>query len=107
MRAEEFRSRATCDPDESGSTAERSQARIAASIGAFTRREWNALFVGELEGWDYLHALELAHLNSCEPLYFSIRDHDRCLAAVPACIGMRTVGAPFTAERIQGPLMLL
>jgi hypothetical protein len=109
MRVEELCRRAGSEADFAGCTGTRPlEARIAATIGEFKRRDWDALFARDLEGWDYVEALERAHLNRCEPIYIAIRDGNRCVAAAPAYIGTpgdnELVGA---ARPLHGPAMLL
>ena len=57
---------------------------IAASIEAFGRDEWNALFPGELEDWSYYHAVERAGLADFSWLYLGVRVDGALCAAVPA-----------------------
>jgi hypothetical protein len=86
--------------------AERSKAAIvdpletivAHSIEELDRREWDSLFQAELGDWDYLHALESAHLDGCDPVYFAIRSRGRLVAAVPGFVGRRALGEPWRAR---------
>jgi predicted N-acyltransferase len=54
------------------------------SIDAIDAADWNRLFTHELEDHAYLRAIEHAGLAGFRYLYFTVRDGDRLLAAVPA-----------------------
>lgn len=54
------------------------------SIDAFTAAKWNRLFPREIEDHAYLRAIERAGLPGFRFQYFSVRDGDDLLAAVPA-----------------------
>lgn len=54
------------------------------SIDAFAAADWNRLFPQELEDHAYLRAIERAGLSGFQYRYFSVRDGDNLLAAVPA-----------------------
>jgi hypothetical protein len=56
---------------------------VAHSIEELGRREWDSLFLNELEDWYYLRALERAQVEHCEPIYFAIRSRGRLVAATP------------------------
>lgn len=56
------------------------------SIDAFAPMEWNRLFPHELEDHAYLRAVERAGLPGFRYVYFTVRDGDRLLAAVPAFV---------------------
>ncbi|MGH8041459.1 MAG: GNAT family N-acetyltransferase [Rudaea sp.] len=58
----------------------------AASIKAFGREEWNRLFPGELEDWNYYRAVECAGLADFAWRYFGVRESGRLCVAVPGFI---------------------
>ena len=60
------------------------QAVVANSIEAFGRDEWNALFPGELEDWNYYRAVEQAQLDGFAWVYFGVRSNGALRAVVPA-----------------------
>ena len=69
------------------------------SIEAFGRDEWNALFPGELEDWNYYRAVEHSALDGFSWLYFAVRDEGGLRAAVPAFVVDYPLGTTIT-----GPL---
>jgi uncharacterized protein len=78
------------------------EAVVALSIDQLWRREWDSLFPGEIEDWDYLRALERARLDGCEPIYFAIRCGGRLVAATPGFVGRRALAEPWrTRGRAQ------
>ncbi|MEO8802949.1 MAG: GNAT family N-acetyltransferase [Rudaea sp.] len=62
------------------------RATVVESIDAINRDEWNALFPGELENWNYYRAVEKSGLPGFEWLYFCVRDDYRLCAVVPAFV---------------------
>ena len=74
---------------------------VAHSIEEFGRREWDSLFLDELEDWYYLRALERAEVERCEPIYFAIRSRGRLVAAAPAFVGRRALAAPWRDARAR------
>ena len=68
---------------------------VAHSIEELGRREWDSLFLNELEDWYYLRALERAQVEHCEPIYFAIRSRGRLVAAAPAFVGRRALAEPW------------
>ncbi len=75
---------------------------VAHSIEEIGRREWDSLFLNELEDWYYLRALERAQVERCEPIYFAIRSRGRLVAAAPAFVGRRALAEPWrTRGRAQ------
>lgn len=54
------------------------------SIARIDRAEWDALFPGEIETWDYYRAVELAGLPGFAWRYFALREDGALLAAAPA-----------------------
>ena len=68
---------------------------VAHSIEEIGRREWDSLFLNELEDWCYLRALEHAQVERCEPIYFAIRSRGRLVAAAPAFVGRRALAEPW------------
>ena len=56
------------------------------SIDAIAAADWNRLFPHELEDHAYLRAIERADLAGFRYRYFTVRDGDQWLAAVPAFI---------------------
>lgn len=62
------------------------EVRVASTIEAFGRDEWNRLFPGELEDYSYYLAVEKSALPDFEWLYFAVRVNDELRAAVPAFI---------------------
>lgn len=54
------------------------------SITAISRDAWNACFPGELENYDYYVAIERAHIQGFTHAYYTIKDGEKLLAAVPA-----------------------
>src|SRR6478735_9063433 len=68
---------------------------VAHSIEQIGRREWDSLFLDELEDWHYLRALERAQVERCEPIYFAIRSRGRLVAAAPAFVGRCALAEPW------------
>lgn len=62
------------------------QFRPLRSIGEIPREQWDRLFPGELEGWDYYRAAEEAALADFEWLYFTLWRDGRAVLAVPAFV---------------------
>jgi predicted N-acyltransferase len=58
--------------------------RVTDTINVFTRDQWDALFPGELERYDYLAATEAAGLQGFQWRYVIAEDRGQLLAAVPA-----------------------
>ncbi len=58
----------------------------ADSIEAFSREEWNRLFPGEIEDWNYYRAVEGAGLPDFAWCYFGVREGGNLCAAVPGFI---------------------
>ncbi|MGH8182204.1 MAG: GNAT family N-acetyltransferase [Rhodanobacteraceae bacterium] len=56
------------------------------SIDAFAAADWNRLFPHELEDHAYLRAIERAELAGFRYLYFTVREGNQLLAAVPAFV---------------------
>src|SRR5690349_15446648 len=75
--------------------AEPLEVLVAHSIEELDRHEWDSVFRHELENWRYLHAVERAELERCEPVYFAIRSRDRLVAAAPAFVGRRALAEPW------------
>ena len=59
---------------------------VAASIQAFGREEWNRLFPGELEDFDYYHAVEQSRLPDFAWLYVGVREGGCLCAVVPGFV---------------------
>jgi len=68
---------------------------VAHSIEELDRREWDSVFPDELETWRYLHAIESAELERCEPVYFAIKSRGDLVAAAPAFVGRRALAEPW------------
>ena len=62
------------------------EVRVANTIEAFDRGEWNRLFPGELEDHAYYLAVEKSSLPDFEWLYFGVYANGALRAAVPAFI---------------------
>jgi predicted N-acyltransferase len=60
------------------------QYRVTDTINAFTREQWDALFPGRLERYDYLAATEAAGLKGFQWRYVVAEDNGRLIAAAPA-----------------------
>jgi hypothetical protein len=60
------------------------EARVIRSIHEVTREAWDACFAGELEGYDYLAAVEAAGLPGFDWRYVLMEQDGRLLAAAPA-----------------------
>ncbi|HMA11052.1 MAG TPA: GNAT family N-acetyltransferase [Steroidobacteraceae bacterium] len=58
--------------------------RVLESIGACPRDEWDALFPGQLERFDYLAAVEAAGLKAFRWRYVVAEERGRLIAAMPA-----------------------
>ena len=71
---------------------------VARSIDELDRRQWDSLFLTELEDWRYLRTLERSRLEGCEPVYFGIRSRGRLVAAVPAFVGRLALTEPWRAR---------
>jgi hypothetical protein len=68
---------------------------VAHSIEELDRREWDSVFPDALETWRYLHAIESAKLERCEPVYFAIKSRGHLVAAAPAFVGRRALAEPW------------
>ena len=62
------------------------EATTHTSIDAFAADDWNSLFPHELEDHAYLRAIERAGLAGFRYVYFTVREGNRLLAAVPAFV---------------------
>lgn len=60
------------------------EARVVTSIEEIGRDAWDALFVGELETFDYLLAVERSGLEGFHWRYVIVEENGRLLAAAPA-----------------------
>ena len=80
---------------------------VAHSIEELGRREWDSLFLNELEDWYFLRALERAQVEHCEPIYFAIRSRGRLVAAAPAFVGRRALAEPWRALWRRSPARAL
>ena len=67
-------------------SARSAEIRVANTIEAFGRDEWNRLFPGELEDHAYYLAVEKSGLPDFEWLYFGVRENGELRAAAPAFI---------------------
>ena len=74
------------------------EALVAHSIEELDRSEWDSLFPGELENWNYLRALERAALEPCDPVHFAIRSSGRVVAAAPGFVGRRALAEPWRGK---------
>ena len=54
------------------------------SITAIGRDAWNACFSNELEDYDYMLAVDQAHIKGFELCYYTVMDGNKLLAAAPA-----------------------
>lgn len=60
------------------------QTRVVDSLADVDRDAWNALFLGEVEDYDYLRAVEAAGLPGFDWRYVLVEEDGRLLAAAPA-----------------------
>jgi predicted N-acyltransferase len=59
------------------------QIKLTDTISTYLREDWNALFPGELENFDYLQAIETAGLEGFRWRYVSAHDDGKLIAAAP------------------------
>lgn len=62
------------------------EVRVSATIAAIGRRRWDAVFPGELEGFDYLAAVEAARLPGFQWRYILVLRDGAAIAAASAFI---------------------
>ena len=60
------------------------ECRVIDALAQVERRTWDGLFPGELEGYDYLAAVEAAGLEGFRWRYLLVEERGRLLAAAPA-----------------------
>lgn len=60
------------------------EVRVIDALAKAPRRAWDGLFPGELEGYDYLAAVEAAGLEGFRWRYLLVEEEGRLLAATPA-----------------------
>ena len=59
---------------------------VASSIGELGREAWNACFRDEVEGYDYLLAVEQAGMAGFEWHYIALFEHGRMISAMPSFV---------------------
>lgn len=81
------------------------QTRIAMSIRAIGREAWDACFPGEVEGYDYLLAVEDAGIEGFVWRYVALYETGRMIAAMPIFLTEyqleTTVGAGLMRQTVQ------